>query len=432
MSTTSPWPSAFHPRAMDFNSPTPLDFIRGKTILLTGGASGFGAAFFSRWAAEGATVIMGDINTASGNQLVKRVREETKNPNLHFLPLDVTSWESQVEFFREAVKLSPHGGIDTVVANAGINKMKESKYFEEPPVDYLNDPNPPAPRFSTIDVNLTGTLYTTHLALFYLPRNPGSTPCSPASSEFTTHLPANTERDRHILLLGSVASILPLPSQAPYCISKHGVMGLFRSLRATTPLRDGIRVNMLCPYFTETPIIGVGGKAILSGVALTDINHVCDAATRFVADPRCVGRSVVIAPKLRVRSPLSGPSPSGRSEREEERIPGVGGMKGIPNMEDIYDLPTNAANGGRQSEAKVGGGGGMEVREIAIWEFYAHDFDDAELFSRRMIGILLMAARIRGWWLFVVDLWDGFTMVLKKAFGGAGKQPGSDKRKKNI
>ncbi|PGH09561.1 hypothetical protein GX51_00667 [Blastomyces parvus] len=431
MSTTSPWPPAFHHRPMDFNKAIPLDFIRGKTILLTGGASGFGAAFFSRWAAEGATVIMGDINAAAGTELVIRVREETKNPNLHFLPLDVTSWQSQVEFFREAVKLSPHGGIDTVVANAGINKVKESNYFEEPPVDYLNALNPPAPRFSTIDVNLTGTLYTTHLALFYLPRNPGSTPCSPASSEATTHLPENRERDRHILLLGSVASIMPLPSQIPYCISKHAVMGLFRSLRATAPLRDGIRVNMLCPYFTETPIIGVGGKVVLSGAAMADINHVCDAATRFVADPRCVGRSVVIAPKLRVRSPLSGPNPSGRSEKEEERIPGMGGLKGLPGMEDIYDLPKGATSGGLQAEAKVGGDG-REVREIAIWEFHAHDLDEAELFTRRMIGFLLMAARIRGWWLFAADLWDGFTMVLKRVFGGSRKKVGSDTRKKRI
>ncbi|QSS54041.1 short chain alcohol dehydrogenase [Histoplasma capsulatum var. duboisii H88] len=425
MSSTSTWPRAFQYHAMDFNSPIPLDFIRGKTILLTGGASGFGAAFFSRWAAEGATVIIGDINTVAGAELVARVREETQNPNLHFLPLDVTSWQSQVDFFREAVKLSPHGGIDTVVANAGINNAKESKYFEEPPRDYQNDPNPPAPRFSTIDVNLTGTLYTTHLALFYLPRNPGSMPCSPASSESSTQPPETRERDRHILLLGSVASILPLPSQTSYCVSKHGVMGLFRSLRATTPLRDGVRVNILCPYFTETPILGVSGKVILSGTALTDINHVCDAATRFVADPGCVGRSVVIAPKLRVRSPLSGPGPDGELEAGEERIPGMGGLKGIPDMQDVYDLATNPANSGLRAESKAGGDG-REVRDIAIWEFYTHDLDDSELFTRRIIGIILITARVRGWLLFITDLWNGVTMVLKKALGGG------EKGKKNV
>ncbi|PGH34782.1 hypothetical protein GX50_02341 [[Emmonsia] crescens] len=430
MSSTSPSPQAFQHHAMDFNSPFPPDFIRGKTILLTGGASGFGAAFFSRWASEGATVIIGDINVAAGAELVARVREETRNPNLHFLPLDVTSWQSQVEFFREAVKLSPHGGIDTVVANAGINKRKESAYFEEPSVDYQNHPNPPAPRLSTIEVNLTGTIYTTHLALFYLPRNPGSTPCSSAYPK-STHPPENRARDRHILLLGSVASIFPLPSQALYCTSKHGVMGLFRTLCGTTILRDGIRVNMLCPYFTETPIIGLAGKIILSGVALTDINHVSDAATRFVADPRCVGRSVVIAPKLRVRSPLSASSPSDESGGNEERIPGMGGLRGIPHMRDIYDLATNHTNGGLQPEAKVGGGE-REVRDIAIWEFYAHDFDDGELFVRRIINIILMTARIRGWWMFAVDLWDGFAMVLKKMFGGGDIQPGSDKRKKKA
>ncbi|OJD18032.1 hypothetical protein AJ78_01924 [Emergomyces pasteurianus Ep9510] len=399
---------------MDFNSPIPLDFIRGKTILLTGGASGFGAAFFSRWASKGATVVIGDINTTAGTELVARVREETRNPNLHFLPLDVTSWQSQVEFFREAVKLSPHGGIDTVVANAGICNPREARYFEQPSLDYQTHPNPPAPKLTTVDVNLTGTLYTTHLALFYLPRNPESTPCSPLS-QVSTSPPENLARDRHILLLGSVAGVAPLPTQTPYCISKHGVTGLFRALRTTAPLNSGVRVNMLCPYFTETPILSVGSKVVLSGVALSDINHVADAATRFVADSRCVGRSVVIAPKLRVWSPLSGP------EGEEERIPGMGGARGIPDKQDIYALAPKPTNGGLQLGADIRGEG-RKVREIAIWEVYAHDLEDADLFTRRIMNILMLTAKLRGWWLFAGDLWRGFGMVLKKIFVGSDRK----------
>ncbi|OAX83744.1 hypothetical protein ACJ72_01901 [Emergomyces africanus] len=409
---------------MDFNSPIPLDFIRGKTILLTGGASGFGAAFFSRWASEGATVVIGDINETAGIELVARVREETRNPNLHFLPLDVTSWQSQVEFFREAVKLSPHGGIDTVVVNAGITIPKEASYLEVPSVDYQNHPNPPAPGLKTLDVNLTGAIYTTHLALFYLPRNPGSTPCS-APSLAATSAPENRVRDRHILLLGSVASIVPLPTQAPYCVSKHAVMGLFRALRTTTPVTSGVRINILCPYFTDTPILGVGGKIILSGAALADINHVCDAATRFVADPRCVGRSVVITPKLRVWSPLSGPDLNNESGGDEERIPGMGGVRGIPDTRDIYDLARKPTDGGLQPKANARGDV-REVRDIAIWEILTHDLEEEELFVRRVIGILKLTAKIRGWWLFVVDLWRGFGMVLKRVVYG------SDRRRKRA
>ncbi|EEH23512.1 hypothetical protein PABG_05723 [Paracoccidioides brasiliensis Pb03] len=421
MSQRSPWPKGYQHRPIDFNSQIPLDFIRGKTILLTGGASGFGAAFFSHWASAGATVIIGDVNVDAGTRLVTRVREKTRNPNLHFLPLDVTSWQSQVEFFREAVKRSPHGGIDAVVANAGINRATESKDFEEPPIDYQVEPSPPVPRFSTIDVNLTGTLYTTHLALYYLPRNPGSTPCNPQS----TPPSGNRQRDRHILLLGSVASIAPLASQIPYGVSKHGVMGLFRSLRATAPLKHGIRVNILCPYFTETPILGIGGKIFLSGVALADINHVVEAGTRFVADPGCVGRAVVIAPKLRVRSPLSGPKDGGGGlEGGEERIPGMGGVRGIPDLHDIYDLETTAR---RQ---RAGPQDGREVKDVAIWEIYAHDFDDTDAFVRRIIGILHLTTRIRGWWLFAVDLWVGFCLVLKMVFGGRKRRANGNLRGK--
>ncbi|KAK2804622.1 hypothetical protein FQN51_001823 [Onygenales sp. PD_10] len=397
----------FQSYPMDFNASIPADFVRGKTILLTGGASGFGARFFSRWASQGATVIIGDINTAAGTALVARVREETKNPNLHFLPLDVTSWPSQVEFFREAAKLSPHGGIDTVVANAGINKLDESRGFETPTIDYQTHPNPPAPSFTTIDVNLTGTLYTVHLALSYLPKNPGSTRCSANPSSEVA------ERDRHILLLGSIAGMIPLTSQIPYCISKHGVMGLFRTLRNTAPISLGIRVNMLCPYFVDTPILGTPGKVFMSGVALADIEHVIDAGSRFVADPRCVGRSVAIAPKLRVRSPLSG----GGDGIVAERIPGMGGSSGVPDEVDIYDLTPAGNEGGAQ----------REVRDIAIWEVYVHDADEMEMFGRRMVNILLATTRIRGWVMFVVDLMTGFAEILRKMCGDDGKGKGKKK-----
>ena len=103
--------------------------IKGKTILITGGASGFGAGYGARWAASGANVVLGDINPA-GEEVAAQIRRDTQNENVHFIQLDVTSWQSQVNFFRESVRLSPHGGIDTVVANAGINNSEESRSFE--------------------------------------------------------------------------------------------------------------------------------------------------------------------------------------------------------------------------------------------------------------------------------------------------------------
>ena len=94
--------------------------VKGKTIVITGGASGFGAGFVRKWALNGATIVIGDINEELAQKLVGEVRKETGNENVHFVYCNVCDWLSQVRFFKEAARLSPHGGIDMVVANAGI------------------------------------------------------------------------------------------------------------------------------------------------------------------------------------------------------------------------------------------------------------------------------------------------------------------------
>ena len=170
-------------------------WIQGKTILITGGASGFGEAFVRKWAATGACIVFGDVNVAKAETLVGELRNKA-GYNVHFVHCDVTSWTAQVNLFKKAICLSPHGGIDSVVVNAGIADNKVQ--FEIPDLD-VNDPLPP--RMDVMNVTLIGAMYTTHLALFYLSRNPGS---SPASAE---SIPGDTKRDRHILLIGSVSLI---------------------------------------------------------------------------------------------------------------------------------------------------------------------------------------------------------------------------------
>lgn len=265
-------------------------WVKGKTILLTGGASGFGAGFLQRWAKAGATVIVGDINAQKGDQLIRETRKSTGNLNLHFLHCDVTDWHSQVQLFKEAVKLSPNRSIDTVVANAGITDAAPT--FESPVG--LDAAEPPAPKLDVLDVNLTGVMYTVHLALFYLPRNP-----SPKVSSHNND-PNQLTRDRHLLLISSMAGLGPIPGQIQYAVSKHGVVGLYRTLRCSS-FRHGVRVNLLCPYFIDTPMITPAARVIVAGSPIGKPEDVVDAATRFVADPRIVGRALVVGPKLKVK-----------------------------------------------------------------------------------------------------------------------------------
>lgn len=341
-------------KPVDTSEPYDPSWVAGKTILITGGASGFGEAMFRKWAEYGATVIIGDINDTRGNTLIDEVRMSTDNQNLHYINCNVADWQSQVDFFKSAVKLSKTGGIDAVVANAGIaDRTREA--FEQP--QGLDTDAPPRPNLAPIEVNLVGVLYTTHLAMFYLPKNPKSKMAD------SSRQPAAYTPDRHLLLVGSVASLSALPGQLQYCVSKHGVLGLFRALRGTAFLQ-GIRINMLCPYYIDTPLIPLAGKVFLAGGAMGRPEDVVDAANRFMCDTRILGRALVVGPKV------------------------------TTSVDDDFELvPSGTKNS----------------KEVAVWEAYAHDYDDVEAFNRRFIKVLNAIEYARGWAGWFADLVKCFT-----------------------
>ena len=259
-----------------------------------------------------------------------------------------TNWQSQVEFFKSAVKVSPHEGIDCVVANAGIADQKGKFVVPED----LDAKEPPPPSLNVIDVNLTGVLYTTHLALFWLSRNPNSVPASPKADT------SETRRDRHLLLLSSMAGLAPIPVQALYTVSKHAVVGLYRSLRSTAFVH-GVRVNMLCPYYIDTPIISFQGRLLLAGVPMGKVEDVVEAATRFVADPRIIGRAVVVGPKVKAQ-------------------------QGADGLWELAEQP--------------------DVKEKAVLEVYVNDFEEADLSTRRIVQLLNRVVEIRGWSGWMMDI----------------------------
>jgi NAD(P)-dependent dehydrogenase (short-subunit alcohol dehydrogenase family) len=194
-------------KPIDTTLPYDTASLSGKTIVITGGASGFGAGFARLWASKGAYIIVGDVSDASGKALVEELRKESGSPHHHFIHCDVTNWQSQVDFFRSAAKLSPTGYINGVVANAGITDREPFQKLE----DYDAIEEPKAPDFKCFNVNILGVMYTAKLALFWLGKSKNLQPSA----------------DRHLLLVGSVASLAPIPGLLEYSIAKHGVLGLF-------------------------------------------------------------------------------------------------------------------------------------------------------------------------------------------------------------
>jgi len=345
---------------VDLSRPYSTESLAGKTILITGGASGFGAAFAREWASKGSHIMIGDVNDERGHQLVAELRMlPGSSRHHHYQRCDVTSWADQVALFKAAVQASPTGGIDAVVASAGIGMVGGQPGFDNPG-DLDQDPPPPPPPLHVLDVNLTGVMYTAHLALFWLPKNEEKLRKGGEEEGFKT---TPRTRDRHLLLVSSVAGLSPLPGATVYSVSKHAVLGLFRTLRATVR-HLGIRCNVLCPYFVDTPILPAAAMLLLAGGAKAEIPDVVDAATRLMADESIVGRGLAIGPKM----------PFGCCDV------------------DVDGLGEGEADG----SGKGANGGALGQQQQAVWEVHAHDYERVEVFIWRFVTALNVLKEKRG------------------------------------
>lgn len=350
-------------RPVDLKTSYDTSTVAGKTILITGGASGFGAGFARQWAALGANLMIGDISDADGHALVAELRQATGSAHHHYFHCDVTDWSSQVKFFKEAADRSPHGGIDVVVANAGVKDSDD--HFDSPSQD-LSQLDCAPPNLACINVNITGVAYTTHLALFWLPRSKGG--------------------DKLLMLLGSVASLFPLPPQIQYTTSKHAVLGLFRTLRGTA-WQHNVRVNLLCPYFIKTPIVPPIARALLAGGGMGEIESVVQAATRFLSDESIIGRALVVGPKVRLRADAT-------------------------SVEDEFEIVGMADEDEDEQKRAVNGQDSQVSTTKDVWEVYAHDFEAVETFVYRFANLLYFVEQIRGWPGWFKDILGAIAMKL--------------------
>lgn len=195
----------------------------GKTALVTGGASGIGEAAARRFAQEGATVVVADLNIAGAERVAGAIIAD--GGKAAAIQLDIASEDSNAALFSAC--RDRFGGLDAAFLNAGIlGKWGEFETYETATFDQM------------ISVNLRGTFLGLKAALPVL--RPGGA----------------------AVVTASLAGLLGLPAAVGYAASKHGLLGIVKSLAASYA-RAGLRVNAVCPGSVLTPMVGVGEAAPL-------------------------------------------------------------------------------------------------------------------------------------------------------------------------
>ena len=196
--------------------------MQGKVVLVTGGGSGFGRATATGLAAQGARVVIGDLNADSAEETARLAR--AAGAEAKALALDVTQENSVHAFTEEALKA--FGRIDGAFNNAGIlGPVKE--LAEVSLEDYER----------VMAVNVRGVWLCLQAQIRVMLRQ---TPPQGGHS---------------IVNMASVAGLAASPMLPAYSASKHAVVGLTRSA-ARSYGRRGIRVNCVCPGPVETPLAG--------------------------------------------------------------------------------------------------------------------------------------------------------------------------------
>lgn len=245
-------------------------------VLVTGGASGIGAAVARRFAREGARVVIADLDGAGG----AAVAEETGGV---FVRTDVTREEDNRAAVEAAV--TAFGGLDVVHLNAGAGGGGQAG------ADFDLE------RYRhVLAVVLDGTMFGMNAALPVLASTGGGA----------------------IVVTSSLAGVAPAPMDPVYSAAKHAVIALVRSL-APVWAKSGVTINAVCPGFVDTPMIAAArAKVLESGLAIADPAEVAEAVASIVAGGATgeawlvqAGRTPVPAEFLRVELGRTAPGTDG-------------------------------------------------------------------------------------------------------------------------
>ena len=191
--------------------------LENKTAIVTGGASGFGAGIAQRFAHEGASVVVADINDPEGESIASEIRDS--GGDSVYIHADVTSRSDTKRMISAAVEHS--GQLDILINNAGFSHANKS--------------------FTEVADEEFDRVYNVNVKAVYI--------------AIQEAIPV-FKRQGHgcIINTSSTAALRPRPGLAVYCSSKGAVSNLTKAL-AVEFAGDQIRINALCPVIGETGML---------------------------------------------------------------------------------------------------------------------------------------------------------------------------------
>lgn len=226
--------------------------LENKVAIVTGAARGIGFAVAKRFAADGAKVVIADVDDEAGEAAVEDLKGPGEAMYIHCNVAERLDVRNLV-----AETLNAYGDIDILVNNAGIVAGADFLELEEDDFDRV------------LSINLKGTFL-----------------CSQAVARHMVEKVEGGGAAGCIINMSSINATLAIPNQIPYCVSKGGV-GQLTKTTSVALARYGIRVNAIGPgsimtdmlasvnsdpaaknrIMSRTPMLRIGEPSEIAGVA---------------------------------------------------------------------------------------------------------------------------------------------------------------------
>ena len=217
--------------------------FEGKCVIVTGAGSGIGRATALAFAAEGARLVLSDVDDSNGRATATAAQQ--LGAEAEFIRSDISRAADCAAMVDRAV--TRFGRLDVAFNNAGIN-IRAAPIAEIDETEWLR----------ILGINLTGVFLCMKYEIAAMKRTGGGA----------------------IINTASVGGLIGTAGVTAYCATKHGVVGLTKSA-ALDHIRDGIRINAVCPGGTRTAMLAEWFKdpeVERTAVAGTPIGRMADPA----------------------------------------------------------------------------------------------------------------------------------------------------------